>query len=181
MVKPLDRMGDREREVVEQRAAAGYTVDALSQFAEHESVLRELLDRLLPGVPSRIDLAAFIDRHAGRPMGRGDRAPGEPVESELLAAGLRALHEAGFARWDPASQRALISRMRRGDADEELGMPAKLFVDRLLDKALTGYMAHPDIWTRIGFNGPAYPEGYAWIGPSEALARRRRAPGWDKL
>jgi hypothetical protein len=99
----------------------------------------------------------------------------------LLAAGLAALHEAGFARWDDTSQRALIARMRRGDADDELGLPAKHFIDRLLDKALAGYMAHPDTWTRIGFTGPAYPEGYAWIGLDEALARHRRRPGWDKL
>jgi hypothetical protein len=72
-------------------------------------------------------------------------------------------------------------RMRNGDADTELGLPAKEFVDRLLDKALAGYLAHPDTWIRIGFTGPAYPEGYAWIGPAEALARHERKPGWDKL
>jgi hypothetical protein len=75
----------------------------------------------------------------------------------------------------------LIGRMRNGDADDELGMPAKDFIDRLLDKALAGYLAHPDTWTRIGFTGPAYPEGYAWIGPAEVIARHARKPGWDRL
>jgi hypothetical protein len=60
-------------------------------------------------------------------------------------------------------------------------MPAREFVDRVLDKALTGYLAHPEIWDRIGFTGPAYPEGYAWIGPAEAVARRERKFGWDRL
>jgi hypothetical protein len=74
-----------------------------------------------------------------------------------------------------------LSRMRAGQADEELGLPAKVFIDRLLDKALMGYLAHPETWDRIGFNGPAYPEGYAWIGPSSVVARHRQDPGWDKL
>jgi hypothetical protein len=81
----------------------------------------------------------------------------------------------------PSDQRGLVTRMRNGTADEELGVPAKAFVDRLLDRALTGYLAHPDTWVRIGFAGPAYPEGYAWIGPAEAVARHQREPGWDLL
>ena len=36
-------------------------------------------------------------------------------------------------------------------------------------------------WQRIGFGGPAYPDGYAWIGLKEASARRARAAGWDRL
>jgi hypothetical protein len=51
----------------------------------------------------------------------------------------------------------------------------------LLDKALAGYLAHPDTWARIGFNGPAYPEGYAWIGTAEVVARHDGKPGWDRL
>jgi hypothetical protein len=106
---------------------------------------------------------------------------GLPSEPELYAAGLNALGRAGFATSNEADQHALIDRMRHGHADDELGVPAKDFIDRLLDKALAGYLAHPDTWARIGFTGPAYPEGYAWIGPAEAIARHRRAPGWDKL
>ena len=179
-MKPLDRIGSRERAVIEERAATGYG-RSLERFAEREPVLRALLERLLPGVPADIDLAAFVDAHTGRPMGRGDRRRGLPPEPELLAAGLDALAEAGFSDASEQGQRALIGRMRRGEADKELGMPAKDFVDRLLDKALAGYLAHPDAWTRIGFAGPAYPEGYAWIGPAEAVARHDKKPGWERL
>jgi hypothetical protein len=75
----------------------------------------------------------------------------------------------------------MIGRMRRGEADDELGLPAKLFIDRLLDKALTGYLAHPDTWVRVGFHGPAYPVGYAWIGPAAAKARHDQKRGWESL
>lgn len=179
-MKPLSRVGDRERAVVDERLATGYAAP-LGRFAETEAVLRALIDTLLPGVPATIDLAAFVDQHTGAPLGRGDRRDGVPPEPELFAAGLAALARAGFAGSDPEDRRGLVRRMRQGEADSELGLPAKDFVDRLLDKALAGYLAHPDTWTRIGFNGPAYPEGYAWIGQGEAVARHRKAPGWDKL
>lgn len=179
-MKPLDRLGERERAVIEERTTTGYSAP-LQHFTDAESVLRVLLEALLPGVAADIDLAAFVDVHTGRSMGRGDRRAGLPPEPDLFAAGLDALARAGFAEQSDDARRDLVGRMRRGDADKELGMPAKDFVDRLLDKALAGYLAHPDTWVRIGFTGPAYPEGYAWIGPAEALARHRKAAGWDRL
>ncbi len=180
-MKPLERLGDRERQVVTERRREGYGLAPLNQLAAHEEVLRAVLDVLLPGVPAAINLAAFVDANTGRPLGRGDRPDGTPAEPDLFRAGLGALSDAGFTNMSDDARRALVGRMRRGDADTELGVPAKLFVDRLLDKALTGYLAHPDSWDRIGFQGPAYPEGYAWIGPAEVVARHDRKHGWESL
>ena len=181
-MKPLERIGRPERAVVDERRTRGYATGRLANVDQRlEPTLRALVARLLPGVPDGIDLVAFVDRYTGVPLGRGDRRTGSPPERELFAAGLAALTDAGFSDRSEDDQRALISRMRRGDADAELGMPAREFVDRVLDKALTGYLAHPDTWDRIGFTGPAYPEGYAWIGPAEAVARRERKFGWDRL
>ena len=181
-MKPLERLGDREREVITERRATGYRVDSLEHFSgELEPVLRGLVEALLPGVPEQIDVAAFVDQRTGDPLGRGDRPPGVPPEKELFTQGLRALQSAGFSSLGSDEQRALITRMRHGDADKELGMPAKVFVDRLLDKALSGYLAHPDTWERIGFGGPAYPEGYAWIDPPAVKARHERKAGWQAL
>jgi len=181
VVKPLDRVGDAERAVIEDRTTTGYAVVELEHFAASADVLRALLEVLLPGVPANIDLAGFVDSHTGQAMGRGDRRPATPPEPELFTAGLAALADIGFAELSEDDQRALLGRMRNGDADDELGVPAKDFVDRFLDKALAGYLAHPDTWIRIGFGGPAFPEGYAWIGPAEAIARHDKKPGWDKL
>jgi hypothetical protein len=122
-------------------------------------------------VPATIDLAAFVDSHAEHTLGRGDRKAGVPAAPELLRQGLAALEARGFTDRDPEAQDALIGRLRRGEADDELGFAAKEFIDRLLVLACAGYLAHPDTWERIGFNGPAYPEGYAWI--SRGATRRR--------
>jgi hypothetical protein len=170
-VKKLETLARRERAVVEERRRTGYRVEGLTRFGEFEPTLRALLARLLPGIPETIDVAAFVDSHAEHSLGRGDRKPGLPPAPDLLREGLSALASRGFPMLDVAAQEALIGRMRRGEADEEMSLEAKEFIDRLLVLACAGYLAHPDAWERIGFNGPAYPEGYAWISKG-ATARR---------
>ncbi len=170
MKKP-ETLGTRERAVVAERRRTGYRRERLERFGEFEPTLRALLARLLPGTPDTIDLVAFVDNHAEHTLGRGDRKPGLPPTPDLLREGLSALTARGFATLDVTAQEALIGRMRRGEADEELSLEAKEFIDRLLVLACAGYLAHPDAWQRIGFNGPAYPEGYAWISKG-ATARR---------
>jgi Gluconate 2-dehydrogenase subunit 3 len=180
-VKAREQLGDRELQVIDERRRSGYRRDTFEHFAELEQELRALIARLLPGVPQEIDLASFVDAHADDPIGRGDRSPGLPPIRHLFRLGLNALRDTGFARMPAEEQDRLIGRMRRGQADEELGLPAKEFVDRLLVKALAGYLAHPDTWERIGFNGPAYPNGYAWITPTAVAKRHKRFPGASRL
>ena len=100
---------------------------------------------------------------------------------ELLRQGLAALDARGFASLDEAAQNALIGGLRRGDADDEFGFAAKEFIDRLLVLACAGYLAHPDGWERIGFNGPAYPEGYAWISRGATARRHEGFAGAGRL
>jgi hypothetical protein len=180
-VKAREQLGAKERQVIDGRRRSGYRRDALEHFAELESELRTLIGRLLPGVPEAIDLAGFVDAYAADPIGRGDRSPDLPPIPDLFRLGLSALGDFGFARLPTEEQDQLIGRMRRGEADEEFGLPAKEFVDRLLVKALAGYLAHPETWERIGFNGPAYPNGYAWINPTAVARRHEGFPGATRL
>jgi len=181
-MKRPEQLGSKERAVIDERRRSGYRRETLERYGgELERELRALVARLLPGVPDSIDLAAFVDAHAEDPIGRGDRSPGLPPIPGLLRLGLSALRDFGFARMPTDEQDRLIRRMRRGQADEEFGLPAKEFVDRLLVKALAGYLAHPDTWERIGFNGPAYPDGYAWITPTAVARRHERFPGASRL
>jgi hypothetical protein len=181
-VKRPDQLGAKERAVIEERRRTGYRREVLEHYGGAlEAELRALVARLLPGVPEAIDLAAFVDAHAEDPIGRGDRSPGVPPIPELFRLGLKALGDYGFARMPADEQDRLIARMRRGQADDEFGLPAKEFVDRLLVKALAGYLAHPDTWVRIGFNGPAYPNGYAWITPTAVARRHEGFPGAARL
>jgi hypothetical protein len=181
-VKRLDQLGAKERAIVEERRRTGYRREKLEHFGgELEATLRALIGRLLPGVPKSIDLAGFVDAHAADPIGRGDRRPGVPAAPELLRQGLEKLAAAGFPLLEAAEQNRAIGRMRRGEADDELGFAAKEFIGRLLVKALAGYLAHPDTWARIGFNGPSYPNGYAWLSPGAVRRRHEGFPGSARL
>jgi Gluconate 2-dehydrogenase subunit 3 len=180
-VKKLETLGRRERAVIEERRQTGYRVERLARFGEFEPTLRALLATLLPGTPDTIDLAAFVDSHAERSLGRGDRKPGVPPVPDLLREGLSALTAHRFATLDVTAQEALVARMRRGAADAELSLEAKEFIDRLLVLACAGYLAHPDTWERIGFNGPAYPDGYAWISKGAAARRHDGFAGAGRL
>jgi hypothetical protein len=177
-VKKFETLGRRERAVIDERRA-GY--GAVARFAAYEATLRALVGRLLPDVPASIDVAAFVDGHADHTLGRGDRKAGLPPVADLLSHGLQALAARGFADLEAAEQDALIGRLRRGEADDALGFAAKEFIDRLLVLACAGYLAHPDAWERIGFNGPAYPEGYAWISTGAAARRRDGFIGAGRL
>ena len=179
-MKSRDALGDRERAVVDSRRETGYRVARLS-FADAEPTLRALVGRLLPGLPETIDVAGFADSHAGHSLGRGDRKAGQPPNEQLLGQGLTALQARAFDRLDEAAQDQLIRRMRQGEADEELGFAAKDFIDRLLTLACAGYLAHPDGWERIGFNGPAYPDGYAWISRGATARRHQGFVGSGRL
>jgi hypothetical protein len=171
-VKDLASLGEKERAIVEERRRTGYRVERLTRFGgELEPHLRALLELLVPGIEVDVDLVGFVDTHAEHSVGQGDRAPGVPAAPQLLRRGLEVLAARGFASAPESERHALITHMRRSEADAALGFPAKAFIDRLLVLALAGYLSHPDTWERIGFNGPAYPEGYAWISPW-AVARR---------
>jgi Gluconate 2-dehydrogenase subunit 3 len=181
-VKKLETLGETERALVEERRRSGYRVERLSRFGgELEPQLRALVARLLPGVEVDVDLAAFVDSHAEHTLGRGDRPPGVPPAPQLLRLGLEALARRRFAEAPESEQDALIKHMRHGEADAALGLPAQEFVDRLLHLALAGYLSHPDTWERIGFNGPAYPEGYAWISRGAVARRHEGFLGADRL
>ncbi|MDQ3823833.1 MAG: gluconate 2-dehydrogenase subunit 3 family protein [Actinomycetota bacterium] len=177
-MKKLETLGRCERAVIDERRV-GY--GAVARFAAYEATLRALVGRLLPDVRASIDVAAFVDGHADHTLGRGDRKAGLPPVADLLEQGLQALTKRGFADSDAAEQDALIGRLRRGEADDALGFAAKEFVDRLLVLACAGYLAHPDAWERIGFNGPAYPEGYAWISKGAAARRHDGFVGAARL
>ena len=180
-MKARAELGTKELRVIEERRRTGYHRETFEHFGDYEPELRALIERLVPGVPDSIDLAGFVDAHADDPIGRGDRSPGLPPAAELFRLGLRALRGLGFAEMPEEEQHRLIGRMRHGQADAELGLPAREFVDRLLVKVLAGYLAHPDVWERIGFNGPSYPNGYAWITPTAVARRHAGFPGASRL
>ncbi|WP_206956989.1 gluconate 2-dehydrogenase subunit 3 family protein [Trinickia acidisoli] len=131
-----------------------------------------------PSVP----VAAFVDMklfHDDRDGYRDARLP--PLRDAwriglaALDAESRSAHGAAFADIDETQQRALVTRMQRGELTDGAweGMPCDVFFGlRVLPDIASTYYAHPQAWNEIGFGGPANPRGYV------RMQANRRDP-WD--
>lgn len=181
---------DKVKLLVKARMEGNFRREHLQQYTPDEAAtMRAMLARLIPQEEG-IDLVGFIDTVTGDPLGRGDKKPGLPEELEFFRLGLQGLNDEAQARHGQrfevltVEQQDEILRAVRGNA--VLGgvwdkIPADKFFVKLYSKALHGYFAHPKAWMRIGFYGPSYPEGYAWLGAGEVRQRHERAAGWDRL
>jgi hypothetical protein len=119
-----------------------------------------------PSVP----VAALIDMklfHDGRDGYRDARLP--PIRDAwriglaALDAESRHAYGAAFADIDATQQRALVTRMQRGELKDAAweGMPSDVFFSlRVLHDVGSAYYAHPQAWNEMGFGGPANPRGY---------------------
>jgi gluconate 2-dehydrogenase gamma chain len=179
-----------EAHVVEQRLQGNFSRPQLEHFSPGEAALmRAVLKRLIPE-DEGVDLAGFMDAYVEQPLGRGDRRPGMPGELELYKLGLQGIdqaatemHGAAFGALSEEEQDAVLSAVSNGSAPGAIfrEIPGDYFFERFYGKALHGYFAHPRVWMRIGFPGPAYPEGYGWLGKGETRMRHERQIGWDTL
>jgi len=166
------------RDMLLERMEKSFRRAELEHFSKHEAIiLQAALDRLIPRHETEnIDLVGFLDWAVGKPLGRGDREEGMPAEEEFFHLGIRGTEETSlkkfnrsFAELTPEEQDSILSDIQQGNT--------KFFI-KLLSKALIGYCAHPLAWMRMGFPGPAYPEGYVWIEQMQILQRRKHFPGW---
>ena len=184
LAKPWD---DKTRAIINERLNTNFGRAALEVFTKEEAItMKAMIGRLIPHQEG-IDLVGYMDWAAPLPLGRGDKAPDAPGEPELYKIGLQKLeescllrHDTRFADTGPQHQDQLITDMQKGELEWE-GLKSDYFFERFYGKLLNGYFAHPRVWMRIGFMGPAYPEGYAWLNRPQVKARHEREPGWDRL
>jgi len=188
--KLLRHWAPQERAIYDQRMADNFTRETIEHFTEAEvALLRAVLARLIPQ-DEGVDLVGFIDAYLDNPLGRGDRRPGIPEARELFQLGLQGidqvsqeLHGRAFRDADQEQQDTVLRAVSNGSAPGAIfkEIPSDYFFERLYSKALHGYFAHPRVWMRIGFPGPAYPEGYVWVNKGETRRRHERGIGWDTL
>ncbi|UJF33085.1 gluconate 2-dehydrogenase subunit 3 family protein [Paenibacillus hexagrammi] len=111
-----------------------------------------------------------IDESLSSHKGEGQRKPGTPVASILLREGLKAIDEASqladsksFFHLDESRKRQLMSEISSGQlaqSEQWQGIPQKELFQKLLSLTIEAYYSHPQVWSEIGYGGPAYPRGY---------------------
>lgn len=142
-----------------------------------EAIARPLLDLLLDQRDEpRVPVLEMIDARLAEQSTDGWRYEDLPEDGQAWQATLAALdedardaHDAGFARCDDETRRALIQTVQDLGAKPWHDLPASRVWSLWTRYACTAFYSHPWAWNEIGFGGPAYPRGYknAGIGRRE--------------
>lgn len=109
-------------------------------------LLRSLIEILLPGAQDSVKIINAIDGSLSF------EKRGVKYDLELWRGHF---YKKGLALLDINKLEATIE----GDQNDFLTK----FVRRVLSDAVSIYYSHPVSWDKIGFPGPAYPEGYGYL------------------
>ena len=139
--------------------------------ARLEAIARPLCDRLLaqdhdPKVP----VFELIDERLTENETDGWRYEDMPEDGEAWRRSLGHVDDDATERYqrhfwelDPAEQKELLESIRT--AKEWHGLPADRVWSLWMRYVCAAFYSHPWAWNEIGFGGPAYPRGYANVGP----------------
>lgn len=116
-------------------------------------------------------IVKHFDNKLSSDIGENQRKPGIPAEKMLIKEGLNALEQLAkgefqksFVSLTPEQQTVLLVGMENDQytmqTESGTSIPAKDFFQKMLTETVSAYYSHPQIWTEIGYAGPAYPRGY---------------------
>ena len=149
-------------------------VPALRFFSEAEATtLRAFCDIVVAqDSEPRIPVVELVDAKfaAGKLDGfRYADMPEDPQTWRLVAvhldASARAAGHVGFAAAPERARTELVERFAGGELDWPL--PVSRAWSVVMRAVLAAFYSHPWAWNEIGFGGPAYPRGYARLGPGQ--------------
>lgn len=115
--------------------------------------LIKLINVLLPQLESKfkIKIAESIDKSLSNRK-TGVKYGQDPWRGDFYKKGLEMLGESFSESW----------------LKKEFENPKESFLSRflrlVLQDSISIYYSHPFAWDKIGFPGPAYPEGYSYLG-----------------
>lgn len=142
--------------------------------AEEERTLRAFCDVVMGQTSDpRIPVLEMVDAklHAGQLDGyRYENMPADPETWRQVAANLDATAAQrgsgdGFAAADSELQHQIVEAFARAELDWKLPVGRAWSV--VMRGVLGAFYSHPWAWNEIGFGGPAYPRGYARLGPGQ--------------
>jgi hypothetical protein len=122
--------------------------------------------------PPRIPVLAMVDEKLWEGRGEGYRHADMPPDGQtwrqvarLLDAAARSQGADGFAGLELDARQRLVARFAAGELEGRI--PVSKAWGVVMRDALSAFYSHPWAWSEIGFGGPAYPRGYARLGPGQ--------------
>lgn len=147
-----------------------------------------VMARLLPETVPPQALAAFVDEHFDRQLGRGDDRVGLLPREELIPRGLQLLdgeardrHARRFDQLSADEQDALLAAAERGELPAVDRFDWATWFRRLRALALLALGSDPRGMVFMGFPGPSYRPGHVWLDEGEVAARAARRRGYLQL
>jgi hypothetical protein len=86
--------------------------------------------------------------------------------ARCLDAEARRLRADNFASASQGIRDTIVGRFSHGDLEWE-GFPVDKAWSVVMRMVLAAFYSHPWAWNEIGFGGPAYPRGFARLGPGQ--------------
>jgi gluconate 2-dehydrogenase subunit 3-like protein len=125
------------------------------------------------GSEPRVPVLAMVDEKLFEKRGEGYRHADMPSDPETWREVARMLDAAAveegaeaFAAAGREAQLRIVARFSRGELAWD-GCPVDKAWGVVMRDVLSAFYSHPWAWNEIGFGGPAYPRGYARLGPGQ--------------
>jgi hypothetical protein len=87
------------------------------------------------------------------------------VAANLDESARQAGADGGFAAAGSELQHELVERFSKGELEWDI--PVSRAWSVVMRMVLSAFYSHPWAWNEIGFGGPAYPRGFARLGPGQ--------------
>jgi gluconate 2-dehydrogenase subunit 3-like protein len=121
----------------------------------------------------RIPVLAMVDEKLHEKRAEGYRYADMPSDPAAWCEVARMLDAAaveqgaeGFAAAERETRLRIVQRFSAGELDWD-GLPVAKAWKVVMRDVLSAFYSHPWAWNEIGFGGPAYPRGYARLGPGQ--------------
>ncbi|MDF2648921.1 MAG: hypothetical protein K0Q73_4726 [Paenibacillus sp.] len=115
-------------------------------------------------------VVTHIDQTLHQSPGESQRKAGVPEASMLVRAGLEAIERgaqsqygSSYVNLDIAEQKLYLQHLSESIAEPQevwSAIPQKALFMKIQNLTVEAYCSHPDVWSEIGYAGPAYPRGY---------------------
>jgi hypothetical protein len=166
-----DHWDDHTREIVLKRLKKQGSTQKLT--TREADLLRAVAALMLDdGRSAPLDyVIQHMDSKLQSDIGEANRNVSAPPFPVLLIQGLNALnalarreYDSPFTALSAEQQLSLLVALENNTAslitDDGQNVPPKEFFTNVIGEVVSAYYSHPQIWSEIGYGGPAYPRGY---------------------
>lgn len=173
VMRSLEEWDERTQNIIKQRLTSGEKVMFFSDTQRKLliEVLKVLFAEENEDIINRV--AAFIGEKLEKNKGKGYRDASLPDEEILFIEGLKKIEETSetlyqgksFIKLGYEDRMQVLEAIKQGKVLGNIwqDFSGKKFFKELLTQAASSFYSQPEIWSQIGYAGPAYPRGYVRV------------------